>query len=640
MKIFATLLVVTFIFVRPIQSQTPGAVGNTNLTAWFNTDNLSLGNLSTWSTAYPSSPAISISDNSSPYPVVTNNPSNYNNTISFAGNTATTLKGFQSSGSLNLLDNRISSSEGTMFCSYLLPSSNSNGHMVLYNEAVGDGIQMRNFGSSGRLAIGKYNSSNACRNWTESFKPSIIAYRGNRTGTMKLLNLDAEVSNSSSSASSGAYGLTIGYNPSSSSSSYIGYINEIIFFDRDLSDNEMTRVNSYLAIKFGATLDNSNGGTNGDYLSSNSTTLWDASDQPDYHNDVIGIGRDDNQGLNQKQSHSFDDSLRLYIDNLETSNNDNSGVFSASNTFILIGRNTGEVWGNTDSYNELPNVSGCPIFSRVEREWKVQNTNFTDVFSIDIALDASANLNNINPNDIRFIVDSDGDFSTTNGSTFTNCFYNGDAAGTSITYSSGRLIISNLSTSHFPVNSTAYFTIGSTTANTPLPVEFLNLETNCFDNDIVFNWTVGSESNNAQFLLQAIQEDGDVIELSRIDSYGNSSSLANYSVQYKNTSHYKLFQVSSVDYNGFERVLDKVYIDCENLDPILIVPNPVVDNWSFKSEFNGVFYIKDYTGAVVEKKRFFKGNNLIDGSYLSKGVYFIDFYFSNGSTTRSKLVKL
>lgn len=625
-------------------SQTPGGIGNANLTAWFKPDNLGLGDLSSWTTTPSSVYSIGISDNTAPYPVVTNIPlnstSNYNKTIDFTGNSSLNSKVLQNSTNLDLLDNGTSSNQGTMFCSYFLPSSNMNGHMMLYNEVGIDGIQLRNLGNIGRLAIGKFNSIDGCRNWTENFRPSTVSYKGNRTGTMKLLHLDTEVNSQTSSASSGAFGLYIGCKPGANNSYYNGFINEIIFYDRDLSVNEMKRVNSYLAIKSGATLDNSNGGSNGDYLSSNSTLLWDASNQPVYHNDVIGIGRDDNQGLIQKQSHSFDDSLRLYIDDLASTNEGNLGVFTTNSAFILVGNNQGEVWGNPASYNELPNLSGCPLFSRVEREWKVQNTNFNDVFSIDIALDFSANLNNVNPNDIRLIVDSDGDFSSTNWFTYTNCYYNGDAAGTSITFSSGRLIISNLSSLHFPVNSTAFFTIGSATVNTPLPVEFLNLETQCLDDDIVFNWTVGSESNNSHYLLQAIQEDGNIVELARLDSYGNTSSLASYSFQYKNISRYKLFQVSSEDYNGFKRILDKTYIDCHDLDPITIIPNPVVDDWSFKSDCKGVFYLKDYTGAVIDRDSFFKGNNLIDGSDLSKGVYFIDFYFFNGRTTRSRLVKL
>ena len=48
-----------------------------------------------------------------------------------------------------------------------------------------------------------------------------------------------------------------------------------------------------------------------DYLASDATTLWDATANSTYHNDVAGIGRDDASGLNQKQSDSDIISLAL-----------------------------------------------------------------------------------------------------------------------------------------------------------------------------------------------------------------------------------------------------------------------------------------------------------------------------------------
>ena len=55
------------------------------------------------------------------------------------------------------------------------------------------------------------------------------------------------------------------------------------------------KIESYLAIKYGLTLDNAAGGASGDYLSTNSTTIWDASTNPSYQNNIIGIGRADNE---------------------------------------------------------------------------------------------------------------------------------------------------------------------------------------------------------------------------------------------------------------------------------------------------------------------------------------------------------
>ena len=103
----------------------------------------------------------------------------------------------------------------------------------------------------------------------------------------------------------------------------------------------MNKIHSYLAVKYGITLENTGGGTQGDYLATTGTTIWDASVNSSYHNDVIGIGRDDNQALLQKQSHSFYDIERLYIDFLQPTNVSNSGIINSDTSYVMMGNNGG-----------------------------------------------------------------------------------------------------------------------------------------------------------------------------------------------------------------------------------------------------------------------------------------------------------
>ena len=76
-----------------------------------------------------------------------------------------------------------------------------------------------------------------------------------------------------------------------------GSIAEIIAFTEAQSDTDKQRIESYLALKYGFTLnstDNSGSITEGDYLASDgSTKYWDFTANSTYHNDVAGIGRDD-----------------------------------------------------------------------------------------------------------------------------------------------------------------------------------------------------------------------------------------------------------------------------------------------------------------------------------------------------------
>ncbi|MCL4861818.1 MAG: hypothetical protein KJZ93_20535, partial [Caldilineaceae bacterium] len=77
-----------------------------------------------------------------------------------------------------------------------------------------------------------------------------------------------------------------------------GPIAEAIAFTRVLTQQERRQVQSYLALKYGVTL-------NHNYIASDgSTTSWNVTTNSGYNNDIAGIGRDDTSALNQKQSKS------------------------------------------------------------------------------------------------------------------------------------------------------------------------------------------------------------------------------------------------------------------------------------------------------------------------------------------------
>ena len=234
-------LLIFFLLFGTIQfAQNPGNVGTANLTAWFKPDNLTLGIVTNWTTTIPNGAgSISVSDNTAPYPIASNTPpgntSNYNTTIEFTSNSNTAIKALQNTTSLNLLDNRNSTSQGTFFGVYYFPTVvRNNNHMMLYNELSGDAIQFRNLGTVGRFATGRGIgiSTNASRDWTESHLPTIISYNGNRSGASTLTTKEnsATFTGGGASQSSGQIGLHFGLMPGNANSPYNGYLNEFIFY--------------------------------------------------------------------------------------------------------------------------------------------------------------------------------------------------------------------------------------------------------------------------------------------------------------------------------------------------------------------------------------------------------------------------
>jgi hypothetical protein len=102
-----------------------------------------------------------------------------------------------------------------------------------------------------------------------------------------------------------------------------------------LSFAERQRVNSYLAIKYGVTLDTT-------YKASDATSIWDDVANAGYANNIAGIGQDSCSGLNQKQSRSVNpvnDGNMVAIGNyaIANSNSENTNNFSADKTFMIWG---------------------------------------------------------------------------------------------------------------------------------------------------------------------------------------------------------------------------------------------------------------------------------------------------------------
>ena len=87
-----------------------------------------------------------------------------------------------------------------------------------------------------------------------------------------------------------------------------GKIAEVIYFDSRISDTSVIQWISYLAIKYGITL------TQTDYLDSRKKVIWNNTDYPEFCSSIAGLGRDNCMGLYQKQSYFADEQIVIGID--------------------------------------------------------------------------------------------------------------------------------------------------------------------------------------------------------------------------------------------------------------------------------------------------------------------------------------
>ncbi len=408
-------------------------------------------------------------------------------------------------------------------------------------------------------------------------------------------------------------------------------IAEFIVYNKALSSTEISKVESYLAAKYGLVLSNADGGTGGDYVSSGGTTYWDASASTAYHNEIVVLGKDNNSALNQKQSKSRDDSLRVYVGSFAASNTANAGTITNNESYLAIGHNGGKLKSRNATFSEKP--SG--IYSRFEREWKVVNTNFADNFSLRIQWDS---VSTINLSDLRLLVDDDGNFS--------NATVYSSANG--LTFSIGSIIVSGISTSMIPMNSTKYITIASANSTTTLPVNLLSFDATLEDGFVDLNWQTASEINNDHFILERSDDGENWTAFAQVKGAGNSNTtLSYYHKDVANFSGVRYYRLTQVDFDGTKETFNTVSVSKSSNIAFSVLPNPMQDEVlvQYSANSNGYYRFKVLSesgqelysalAATVEGENSFKFNT----SWLASGMYIFSIESENGFKSTQKVIK-
>ena len=109
-----------------------------------------------------------------------------------------------------------------------------------------------------------------------------------------------------------------------------GKIAEVLYFDHRISDTAVIQWISYLAVKYGISLAQT------DYLDSRKNVIWDYTNHPDYCGTIAGLGRDDSTGLYQKQTYFADGQIILGIGSLANANEENTSIMSDGD-FLMFG---------------------------------------------------------------------------------------------------------------------------------------------------------------------------------------------------------------------------------------------------------------------------------------------------------------
>ncbi|MBF7093573.1 hypothetical protein IUY40_18740, partial [Flavobacterium sp. ALJ2] len=161
---------------------------------------------------------------------------------------------------------------------------------------------------------------------------------------------------------------------------YDGYIQEVIAYQKRLSDEEMLRIDSYLMIKYGIVTSKDLKYINF-IVDSGSNKIWSSAlansniGSSRYVFSQAGIGRDDLSALNQKQSRSVNEkenlgfNITMGLTTIAPTNAGNLAAFEADRSFMFWADNNRgggfNIW--------MPADSG-PANKRHEKTWQIQET--------------------------------------------------------------------------------------------------------------------------------------------------------------------------------------------------------------------------------------------------------------------------
>ena len=364
-----------------------------------------------------------------------------------------------------------------------------------------------------------------------------------------------------------AEGYALGANQDLNQGLY-GKIAEIISFSDVLTPLEEVKVQSYLSIKYGITISTNRDGdatsgetvsgsiSEGDLVASDDGIIWTYSTNSDYHNNVAGIGRDDDSCFEQKQSKSVNSSsiITMGIGAIATSNATNTNSFSADDSFLIWGSD-GSDPNSAAITTQLPGT----VTERMDPIWRVQETGTVEDVAVSFDLSGLTNYSSRVASDFQLIIASSGETmpDLSAASTYSGGTFNGDV----------------LTFSNVDFSDGDYFTLGTARSSCSPGGVSANLEL----------WLRGDEGTSETV-------DGDTVS-SWLDQSGNG------------------FNASATGLGGANLVYPSYEIDEMNFNPAIRFYDPNSTNAVFMETSGSHSVTGDMSVVVVYKSGQFQGSS-------------------------------
>jgi len=383
---------INVVHCNPAPSTGPGGVV-TGLTAWLKADSGITGNpITAWDNA----------EGTVASPVVVGTPDleaesiNFNPAVSFQGvstveylNFGNIVNGWNSAQAFMVAAQQNEDVRNANETGHWRIGGNSNSHVTWVNELI-----YESFGNSSRI--------NALATPYSTHIPHIYSASQSSTNQANLYWNGENIHSSVRGSLFGNQPVWLARNRGGGR--YLGDIPEFVLYDAPLSSIEQQRVDSYLALKYGLTLDQ---GTPTDYLASDGTTkMWDkdAATASTYNHNITGIGRDDGSVLGQVKSRSSH-AESLVIIEAEGEGTNSTNAFTDIDDLEFL------MWAHDNETLSLSGEKPGPVSPRFTREWTVQTNGNVGTVKVAFDLGNQVLMETTVAGDYALLIDTDGDFS-------------------------------------------------------------------------------------------------------------------------------------------------------------------------------------------------------------------------------------
>jgi hypothetical protein len=180
------------------------------------------------------------------------------------------------------------------------------------------------------------------------------------------------------------------------------------------------------------------------------------------------------------------------------------------------------------------------------------------------------------------------------------------------------------------VVSSGYFVYSPTiTLSGCLPVELISFNANCDESGINLEWKTVSEFNSDYFQIWKSESGNEWRIIEQQKAAGHSTELLSYNFTDKeiSNSYYLLHQV---DFDGFSKTYDPIYVNCDINNILLTKPNPSNNEFSlvlssYKKEVSNIEIFNSFGNKILEKEVDLENglNTILFNDKFDNGVYFI-----------------